>query len=646
MAFLSGNHLKENKYTPKEKSVFLEQVKLLQDHTFSALFINLLVMPIFLYLMWDQAISSVILIAWGLFLLFTMAIRGGLAIQCRRVGLTEGHAPFWAKMFLVGAFLTGFAWGAGGVLIEIMGKSRHIEFAIFILGGLALGAIGTTCAVHHVYKAFVFPAILPITVLYLTDGDPKHMMMGILMTLFLGMMMVVSYRYHSFLKESIGLRFENRQIIEELSKSHQSLQRSERWLNEITSQLAEGLFVLNADGIATFINPEAVRLLGWPKSELLGQDIHNLLHRDGNFHKIKESECRMRRALQEKKTFQVDDESFLHYNGEHFPISYIAAPMDSSSGDQSVVIAFQDISKRKQAEKELRNSEQRFQDIALSSADWIWEVDKDGVYTYASGKVAHILGYKPQELIGKTPFDFMSEEEVNKIKKTFQGLFERRVPISDLENWNLTKNGELICLQTSGVAVFDEKGDFTGYRGVDKDITRQKHLDMELTRMATLDPLTGLYNRREFERRMQEELLRSNRFTRLLSVLMLDIDHFKNVNDTYGHQTGDFVLKRLAGILTEQLRQTDTPARYGGEEFIILLPETGRDRAMLVAERIRRSIADSSIAAPSGEIISITLSIGAAVYPEHGDEEDSLISMADKALYRAKETGRNQVCIG
>ncbi|RLF92898.1 hypothetical protein DRN45_06485, partial [Thermococci archaeon] len=135
---------------------------------------------------------------------------------------------------------------------------------------------------------------------------------------------------------------------------------------------------------------------------------------------------------------------------------------------------YKDITEVKKAEEKLKESEKRFRDVALSSADWIWEVDKNGRYTFASGKVKQILGYDPEEIIGKTPLELMPKEEAERIGKILEKFVSEKKPIVDLENWNLTKKGEKICLLTNGIPIIDEKGGLLGYRGVDKDITERK----------------------------------------------------------------------------------------------------------------------------------------------------------------------------
>jgi diguanylate cyclase (GGDEF)-like protein len=163
------------------------------------------------------------------------------------------------------------------------------------------------------------------------------------------------------------------------------------------------------------------------------------------------------------------------------------------------------------------------------------------------------------------------------------------------------------------------------------------------------DPLTQVYNCRYLDRRLEEEVARSKRYALDLSILMLDIDHFKRVNDTYGHQAGDVTLSTLGSLIKNSLRGPDVVARYGGEEFLIICVNTGIDGAKLVAERLRHLVESHQVEIPddSGgrKTIQISISIGVAGLGDNFDGKDKLIQAADKALYRAKEEGRNRVIV-
>ena len=161
--------------------------------------------------------------------------------------------------------------------------------------------------------------------------------------------------------------------------------------------------------------------------------------------------------------------------------------------------------------------------------------------------------------------------------------------------------------------------------------------------LATTDTLTGLFNRRLFDERLNGEMQRSQRHHLSFSLLMLDIDYFKQVNDSYGHLAGDAVLRQLAAVLRVQTREVDTVARYGGEEFVIVTPESDGSSAKLVGERIRKAVAGTAFLLPDGREIGVTVSIGIACYPRCADSAEAMIDRADKALYLAKQEGRNRV---
>lgn len=169
-------------------------------------------------------------------------------------------------------------------------------------------------------------------------------------------------------------------------------------------------------------------------------------------------------------------------------------------------------------------------------------------------------------------------------------------------------------------------------------------LYQQVQELSVTDTLTGAFSRRHYLERFGEELERSNKFKYHFSCLMVDIDHFKDYNDRYGHLVGDAILKEIAGLIKESIRQIDLMGRYGGEEFSLVLTETGKEDARYVAERIRRAIEDARIRVYD-EDLKVTISIGISGFPADGQDTRSLIEKADQALYQAKQTGRNRVCV-
>lgn len=166
----------------------------------------------------------------------------------------------------------------------------------------------------------------------------------------------------------------------------------------------------------------------------------------------------------------------------------------------------------------------------------------------------------------------------------------------------------------------------------------------ELVKSSSHDALTGCFNHRQFIMDFFREFSRARRYQKTLSLLMTDLDHFKAINDTYGHPAGDIVLQKVAEAMGAQLRASDALYRYGGEEFVILLPETDMQGALAAAESMRRKVANTSIRLDGNQTIAVTISIGVACFPQDTDNQDELLKKADQAVYAAKNGGRNRVC--
>jgi diguanylate cyclase (GGDEF)-like protein len=181
--------------------------------------------------------------------------------------------------------------------------------------------------------------------------------------------------------------------------------------------------------------------------------------------------------------------------------------------------------------------------------------------------------------------------------------------------------------------------------GLQRAWRRQHETERRLSMQVDTDELTGAASRRHFFALAQAELDRQRRYGGPLSLLMLDIDHFKEVNDTHGHRAGDRVLCRLVGVCAEIVRRVDFVGRVGGEEFAILLPETGTEQAIAVAERLRAAVSQARVVREEGPPICVTASLGVATAKEAGENLDTLYSRADTALYAAKHGGRDRVCV-
>jgi two-component system cell cycle response regulator len=190
--------------------------------------------------------------------------------------------------------------------------------------------------------------------------------------------------------------------------------------------------------------------------------------------------------------------------------------------------------------------------------------------------------------------------------------------------------------------LLDEHGKLAYYAAIERDLTDHKRKQSRLEDMATTDGLTGLLNRQAFMQRAEKEYSRTRKYSRPLSVVMIDVDHFKSINDRYGHAVGDEVLRAMSKICQQSLRGSDVLGRIGGEEFVLLLPDTPQANAIYVAERMREQLGHSSIEIDSLKL-NITASFGVATMRDDDAEFTTLLERADVAMYDAKHGGRNQV---
>ncbi len=253
----------------------------------------------------------------------------------------------------------------------------------------------------------------------------------------------------------------------------------------------EGVVIADQEGRILKFNNEFCRMFGFRPEEVSGRTIDSLIVPREEFSigsSITEEVAKGERVCLETVRRRKD--------GQPIFVSIIASPLFIDGQLVAIFGIYRDISEQKRVLDELLRSEKRFQDIALSSADWIWEVNQEGVYTFASGRVKQILGYEPEAILGKTPFDLMPEEEAKRVRELFNQLWAEKKAITDLENWNQTKDGRLVCLLTNGVPILNEKGELVGYRGMDKDITERKQAESQiLTQKKLLEGINKLFQK-------------------------------------------------------------------------------------------------------------------------------------------------------
>ncbi|MFY9141397.1 diguanylate cyclase [Sulfuricurvum sp.] len=290
---------------------------------------------------------------------------------------------------------------------------------------------------------------------------------------------------------------------------------------------------------------------------------------------------------------------------------------------------------------ELSLTKKRFELIFENNASGILVVDENRSIIMANKRFCEMIGYSKNELLEGDVTIFHTSKKSSEI---FQHHFidAQKGSIRKLEYELKPKNSKNILCEFFGSPIELSKNSFGVVWSI-IDITAQKELQHELEKQAITDYLTGLYNRRYFTNRLEEELSRIKRSQKTVSsLLMFDLDKFKLINDTFGHLTGDTVLREFANILKNNLRKSDIIGRIGGEEFAMILPDTDLESAVILADRIREDVAAHTITADWKQI-HFTVSIGLTSLSCNDNNSDSAFSRVDDALYKAKKNGRNRV---
>lgn len=319
-----------------------------------------------------------------------------------------------------------------------------------------------------------------------------------------------------------------------------------------------------------------------------------------------------------------------------------SAPQDGDGSLWSGVVS--DITERKRIEEALRRSSEEIEDLYDHAPCGYHSLDEHGMIVRMNHTELEWLGYSREEVVSKMHFpDLLTPDS----QQTFRESFPRFLKLGyeyDLEFELKRKDGSVLPILLGATAVRDADGRLTMSRSTLFDLTERKKLERELERQARIDMLTGLNNRRHFFELAEHELARARRHDQPLAVLMLDVDHFKRVNDTYGHHVGDMVLRKMSEVCIQTLRENDILGRMGGEEFAILFPETGRLQALETAERLRQAVANTEVQITQGKSVHFAVSIGVAFFAAADVNVDAILKRADAALYEAKNTGRNRVC--
>ncbi len=349
-------------------------------------------------------------------------------------------------------------------------------------------------------------------------------------------------------------------------------------------------------------------------------------------------------VIQNKEESHKEEIEIECFDGTHKIISNWAVPiLDADKNVKGAVAVNQDITEQVQTERELIAERDFSKSLIETAHTVILVLNPDGTVNSFNPYMEKLSGYSLEEVQGRDWFEtFLPNQDWKTIRETFKKA------IGDIQtqgniNPIVTKQGHERYIEWYDKTLKEINGKILGLLSIGQDITEKLKMQKELEDMALHDALTGLYNRNILKQKLTDDITSASCYGHDLSVFMLDIDHFKKINDNYVHLEGDHVLRHMADVLNNSMRKDDYVARYGGEEFVVVLPKTSLNQAKEIAEHLRRTITEQNISTNNGKRIKITVSIGVACFSKHAQSLQSIIHNADIAMYSAKKNGRNRV---
>lgn len=406
-----------------------------------------------------------------------------------------------------------------------------------------------------------------------------------------------------------------------------SLIDSEEKFKKISENSHTGVFIYKDTYV--YINEAFSKLTGYTEEELYKMHPYEIL--DPIHHK-KVIEIMQQRLSGVDLPLGYHDMKLINKRGQKkiVRISTQTIKHENEYAGMGTVVDITDITETK---KQLQLLSQ-----AVEQTDELIKItDKDGVILYANDALVAHTGYKHTELLGEKSSIFKSHKHNKKFyedmwKLILAGQTYRGILI------NRKKSSELYYEQLTITPIMDSDGEIQNFVSTSEDITERIKMEEKLKQLATIDSLTGIYNRHRTNENIDLELSKASRYGDIFSLAMMDIDHFKSVNDTYGHDVGDSVLQELSSLISNLIRTTDSFGRWGGEEFMLLLPHTNKEQSLILTQKLINVVASHQFK----HIEQITISVGVTLYTKD-DEKPTILKRVDEALYEAKKSGRNRI---
>lgn len=391
---------------------------------------------------------------------------------------------------------------------------------------------------------------------------------------------------------------------------------------QLLDSVSDAVFLYDLEGNVVYANERAYQSLGYSKREFFKTKLRQLVAPEH----VPAIPTQFK-LLMEKGEI-IFESAFLRKDRTIMPVEAHAC-VQEMGGKKFVLGVIRDITERKKMEEELKLRAE----LLDSTTDSIFVHDFEGNFIYVNNTACQTHGYNRDEFLKLKLQDIVAHSH---LESDFQQMLEKGQSV--FESVHRRRDGSIMPVEVHGRTI--ELAEKKVLLTVIRDITERKKLEERIKQIAYHDTLTGLPNRALFNDRFNLALAHASRYEHKLALMMMDLDRFKEVNDTLGHDVGDWLLRKVSGRLGSITRKTDTMSRMGGDEFVLLVTEVGRDDdVMNVAQKLVEAFQEPFVF--DGHQLSVTTSIGIALYPDDGKDVDTLLKHADFAMYQVKRKGRN-----
>jgi diguanylate cyclase (GGDEF)-like protein/PAS domain S-box-containing protein len=671
--------------------VYAEQVRQLYRLSRPAYLGTLVNSSILVFALWGT-VSTTLLGAWLCAMFLVTGARYLLYRAHHGLNPPDAEAQRWARRFVTGAGAAGLLWGVAGSILYPASSLPHQFLVIFLIGGMMLAAMVVLAPLRQALLVYVLPAFLPLIAAVFAQGSTLHIFMGVLIVVLLGVVLATSPILAQTIRESLRVKFENSALIEQLSQANHELserisaqQKAEEVLRQ-TSQKFEALIeaspisIIARDSDLRIVkwNAAAERMFGWKEQEVLGQVMPSVPP-------DREDEAMaMRQQLQRGEPLSDHETVRLHKDGTRINVSISTTVMrDAAEQPTGFISLATDITERKRAERRMQMEhavtrileeshtvEDALPQVIRTMAEasgWVygarWELDKAAnllrcMETWcvdapevrefmalsrlrtqtpgaSKGPIHQVWGSNAPVWIADVAQDTTMRRGPAALKAGLHAIFAFPIVVGEEFYGVIELFGREVRQpdpQLVGVAhaIGSQLGQFMA----------RKAAEQNLRFVASHDPLTGLFNRNIFDERLHQALAQAARFERSLSLLFIDLDGFKLINDTHGHNAGDAVLAELAARLRTTLREGDVIGRMGGDEFVVLIEEFAEvSQVAEVAKKLLDTVTRPFVL--HGQSCQVTASLGISIYPDDGSDAQTLLKNADMAMYLVKQQGKN-----